>query len=847
MRQKLLLLFILIFLLVSACSSNDNRSLDSQEIESDFGTDGDEDGDDDNFLGNEDEGEEGDDDEEETDDKDGDDEDCRQDSFDRCIYGDGSGWINIEQNFGDYTPPRYEVLPAPKISNNVWYQVNGPFASVVTESRKTAGGFWVATDGDNLSYSQIYFVDEKNLRWNLKKDIRAPIKGLAVNPNNPDHVAFIVGQGWGEEPSIYLSVDRGSTWNNVTPQDVSSFNTIAFSKTNPVTLYAAAIIYPDPDEDDDGDEDDDRVPTFYLYTTENFGNSWSKSPALPRFEMKSTPLGGRERDIKIEFIEPSKTNNKILFLGVSYGLLYTEDGGYSWDLLDNGFNQQDITSIAISESNPNLIYLRVGNQTTKECEYVDELREEEWEDGEAQEKLIRDTILSECPNVIKSTDGGKSWKISGNENSTGDSAEGNIYINPYDENIVYNVWSRVVISSENKGDTWKQLFQTPDYPHIPDVGIHDLLVGNNVSELFIGGIGGFYQSTDSGKTWIPQNTGVSGTDVLDIEIAVDGSVFAATQNHGVWKSNDGGINWSYASFGIKSFYGMQLLTHPTNPDIAYYTTSAGIYKTTDGGKVWKTSETLCPEDEGGQSWGCHYHGLVIDPDNPDHLLIGGGGDEGTADGIGINKTLNGGLNWIESDEGFVKDIHVSKMAVDPSNYNIFYATSQGAVTNGIEKTSDGAGVFKSTDKGKTWKQINNGLETLETNVIVIDPNDGDILYLGTDDDGVYKSIDGGNSWKKLNLPNLPVSFGVGDIAIDPDNSNVVFVGTLDYFRLSVDPARGVVGEYGIFKTTDGGDTWVEFNNGLKYPGIFSLAIDKENRVLLAGTRRGGIYWLSLDY
>ena len=190
-------------------------------------------------------------------------------------------------------------------------------------------------------------------------------------------------------------------------------------------------------------------------------------------------------------------------MGVSYGLLYTEDGGYSWDLLDNGFNQQDITSIAISESNPNLIYLRVGNQTTEECEYVDELREEEWEDGEAQEKLIRDTILSECPNVIKSTDGGKSWKISGNENSTGDSAEGNIYINPYDENIVYNVWSRVVISSENKGDTWKQLFQTPDYPHIPDVGIHDLLVGNNVSELFIGGIGGFYQSTDSGKTWIP--------------------------------------------------------------------------------------------------------------------------------------------------------------------------------------------------------------------------------------------------------------------------------------------------------------------------------------------------------
>lgn len=96
------------------------------------------------------------------------------------------------------------------------------------------------------------------------------------------------------------------------------------------------------------------------------------------------------------------------------------------------------------------------------------------------------------------------------------------------------------------------------------------------------------------------------------------------------------------------------------------------------------------------------------------------------------------------------------------------------------------------------------------------------------------------------FPNVPNTFGVGDIVVDPKNSNNVYVGTLDYFRLAVDPGRGIIGEYGIFKTTNAGETWEEFNDGLIYPGIYSLVIDKDNRTLLAGTRRGGIFWIKLD-
>ena len=153
-------------------------------------------------------------------------------------------------------------------------------------------------------------------------------------------------------------------------------------------------------------------------------------------------------------------------------------------------------------------------------------------------------------------------------------------------------------------------------------------------------------------------------------------------------------------------------------------------------------------------------------------------------------------------------------------------------------------MFKSTDRGNNWTQINNGLDSLETNVLVVDPNDSETLYLGTDDDGVYKSTDGGESWKKLNVSSIPKSFGVGDIIVDPQNSNNIYIGTVDYFRLS--ESRGVLGDFGVYKSTDGGTTWEEFNSGLKHLGVFSLELSEENRILYAGTRAGGVYWISLD-
>ena len=415
-----------------------------------------------------------------------------------------------------------------------------------------------------------------------------------------------------------------------------------------------------------------------------------------------------------------------------------------------------------------------------------------------------------------------------------------MYINEYNDSEIYSVFSRETFVSKDAGLSSDEFLNTKEHPIIPDVGVEIITFGESESEVFMAGLQGVYRTYDNGQTWIETNTGFVGSEVVDIVTALDGTMYATTYNLGIFKSIDGGKNWGFASFGIKSWYGMQLATHPEDADTVFTTTSGGVYKSTNAGESWRVvgGSDLCDDEEAGGN--CHYHGIIIEKKAPFKVLVGSGGDQYSKEDVGLTGSEDNGESWRNSDDGFVRDVHVSKLIIDPNNNNVFYATTQGA-TEYTDKVGDGAGVFKSTDRGNNWTQINNGLNSLETNVLAVDPNDSDVLYLGTDDDGIYKSINGGENWEKL-IPSA--SFGVGDIVVDPQNSDNVYMGTVDYFRLS--ESRGVLGDFGVYKSTDGGTTWEEFNLGLNHLGVFSLELSEENRILYAGTRAGGVYWINLD-
>ena len=796
-NSKKLIVFILFVLILSGCSSDDSSGPTLVEISSD---------EEDMDYEEEDGDEEEDSDEEENDDMD----------------------------ITEFIPPELPDLPDPVLSSSKWNQVNGPFGGTITSIFKSSDGYWVTTtDNSGLSDSNLYLVDSKTFVWELKKTISGNMGGVVVNASNSNQIAFYTEATSNSDSGVFVSKDGGKTWDEA-KIDGSQYSAITIGSQNTSTLYVAGRHFPYGEDCEDEEDEDDCTPekNSAIFISNDFGTSWIKSSSIPKGVFKEIELEEgqelEEEDIdKVTVLYVSPSDDDQIFVGTSNLLLKSNNRGSSWESLSDTFHRSDIKGLAIHPNNPNIIYARIGLYTFSDCSDVDN------DDADYEE-----SVSKYCPGIYKSTDGGESWKLL--EEVTGDPSEGGVYINEYNDSEIYSVFGRETFVSKDGGISSDVFLDTKEHPIIPDVGVEIITFGESESEVFMAGLQGVYRTYDNGKTWIESNTGFVGSEVVDLVTSLDGTMYATTYNLGIFKSTDGGKNWVFASFGIKNWYGMQLATHPEDADTLFTTTNGGVYKSTNAGKSWELigGSDLCDDEDAGGN--CHYHGIVVEKEAPFKVLVGSGGDQYAKEGVGLTGSEDNGESWRNSDDGFVRDVHVSKLVIDPNNNNVFYATTQGE-TEYTDKVGDGAGVFKSTDRGNNWTQINNGLNSLETNVLAVDPNDSDVLYLGTDDDGIYKSINGGENWKKL-IPTA--SFGVGDIIVDPQNSNNVYMGTVDYFRLS--ESRGVLGDFGVYKSTDGGTTWEEFNSGLNHLGVFSLELSEENRILYAGTRAGGVYWINLD-
>ena len=796
-NSKKLIVFILFLLILSGCSSDDSSGPTLVEISSD-----EEDMDYEEEDGDEEEG--------------GDEEE------------------NDDMDITEFIPPELPDLPDPVLSSSKWNQVNGPFGGTITSIFKSSDGYWVTTtDNSGLSDSNLYLVDSKTFVWELKKTISGNMGGVVVNASNSNQIAFYTEATSNSDSGVFVSKDGGKTWDEA-KIDGSQYSAITIGSQNTSTLYVAGRHFPNGEDCEDEEDEDDCTPekNSAIFISNDFGTSWIKSSSIPKGVFKEIELEEgqelEEEDIdKVTVLYVSPSDDDRIFVGTSNLLLKSNNRGSSWESLSDTFHRSDIKGLAIHPNNPNIIYARIGLYTFSDCSDVDN------DDADYEE-----SVSKYCPGIYKSTDGGESWKLL--EEVTGDPSEGGVYINEYNDSEIYSVFGRETFVSKDGGISSDVFLDTKEHPIIPDVGVEIITFGESESEVFMAGLQGVYRTYDNGKTWIESNTGFVGSEVVDLVTSLDGTMYATTYNLGIFKSTDGGKNWVFASFGIKNWYGMQLATHPEDADTLFTTTNGGVYKSTNAGKSWELigGSDLCDDEDAGGN--CHYHGIVVEKEAPFKVLVGSGGDQYAKEGVGLTGSEDNGESWRNSDDGFVRDVHVSKLVIDPNNNNIFYATTQGE-TEYTDKVGDGAGVFKSTDRGNNWTQINNGLNSLETNVLAVDPNDSDVLYLGTDDDGIYKSINGGENWKKL-IPTA--SFGVGDIIVDPQNSNNVYMGTVDYFRLS--ESRGVLGDFGVYKSTDGGTTWEEFNSGLNHLGVFSLELSEENRILYAGTRAGGVYWINLD-
>jgi len=199
---------------------------------------------------------------------------------------------------------------------------------------------------------------------------------------------------------------------------------------------------------------------------------------------------------------------------------------------------------------------------------------------------------------------------------------------------------------------------------------------------------------------------------------------------------------------------------------------------------------------------------------------------------GLWFTYNNGTTWKPIFDN-QSSITIGDIAVDPKNIDVIWV---GTGENNSSRSSyAGTGVFKSTDGGKTWKNL--GLyDSHHIGRIIIDPENSDIVYIASighlytknEERGVYKTTDGGKSWEKILY--IDENTGVIDLVMDPEDNKTLYAAAWERSRKAWNFEEGGKGS-GIYKTTDAGKNWIKLTNGFPENdnvGRIGLAVSHTN-------------------
>ena len=252
---------------------------------------------------------------------------------------------------------------------------------------------------------------------------------------------------------------------------------------------------------------------------------------------------------------------------------------------------------------------------------------------------------------------------------------------------------------------------------------------------------------------------------------------------------------------------VEIALHPSKPNLLYVATNDYIFKTRDAGQTWTNVSKGMTHSR--------VISLAIDPLLPANVYAGTKGDA-------VFKSFNGGHQWISQRKGLegvtiTSVVHEIKF-VPGSSQHIFAATSMG--------------VFETENAGETWaKRMDGMIEVLMVVAIDVDPNQPQTLYAGTSG-GVYRSLDGAKNWTKVNNGLVPPNvlkasraLSVVKIKIDPHAPHTVYTATLK----------------GLFKTTNGGESWQRIGEALPDQFFSDLILDPRTPDVVYVASRAGIH------
>lgn len=531
----------------------------------------------------------------------------------------------------------------------------------------------------------------------------------------------------------------------------------------------------------------------------------------------------------------------------SGGVWKTTNHGVTYSPIFDGQGSYSIGCVSIAPSNEHVVWVGTGENNNQ--------RSVAYGDG-----------------VYKSTDGGRSWQKMGLENSE---HIGMIAIHPEDENTVYvaaygPLWSaggdRGLYKTTDGGKTWNRILEISENTGINEVHLDprnpNVIYATahqrrrHVWTYISGGPeSAIYKSIDGGESFEKLGGGLPSGDVgrigMDISPVNPDVLFACIEGHGFYRSTDRGASWSKRSgHETSGNYYVELFASPHDVDVVYSMDTYAQW-TQDGGKTF----TQVGED------GKHVdnHALWINPNNPDHFLMG-------CDG-GIYETWDNAAHWHFKDNLPVTQFYRVSIDYDEPFYNVYGGTQDNFSLGGPSRTINDKGIVNSD-----WFITNTGdgfetqVDPIESNIVyaqaqyghlvrydrnsgeaifiqpsvtpdepalrwnwdaplIISPHDNQTLYFAAN--RVFKSTDRGNSWtaisgdltQQIDRNALPVMGRVWSVDAIAKNKSTTIYGNI--VALSESPkVSGLVyagTDDGLIQVTDNdGANWTRYNT---FPGV----------------------------
>lgn len=643
------------------------------------------------------------------------------------------------------------------VSSGSWYPFSqvwgGPVGQIIIDPVNHRNLF--ATGGPGVLEST-----DQGGSW--KPILSLPAGALAAGPKGTKTLyAGSYGDG------VWRSADDGKTWQNAStglPAGTNFGTTWDYIEALAADPQDNGVVY---------------AVTFGhgVYKTSDGGTGWVA------INSGISNLIGVNGNISIVTVDPVAPQTLYLGYisnaGIGSGLVYrSTDGGTSWS--QTAYAGGPVEDLAIDPSHHTTLYVAGGSQGL----YVSTDSGAAWSSISLPAADAIDVAVDPFDSehlwvggfnhgLYVSTDGGAHWAQGPNE-AAGFIAD--ITADPAQSGVVYANSGSALMRSTDGGNSWMNLVGG-----IPAPGAQQMVVDGRV--MYVGTASGVvYKTTDQGIGWSALASGASYPEEISslAQDPNDSATLYAASAFGIFKTTDGGAQWTLLDNGIPTFFATAVAVDSHDSQLVY-AISSGFYKSTDGGASWQPVEIGSNISPNG------IISMAVDPSVSGVVYAGTGGTE-------LFKSIDAGATWSPLGSPTSQDgAGVADIAINPRNSRNIYLTS-----------SLGRAVYKSTDGGNTWSEISNGLPSgFAQASIQVDPRNPSILFAvqsylddGFLGHGAYVSYNGGAQWQPMDtglsavrskLPGIARPQVITAIGINPSTGQVYGVGSDSYIYTYSDP------------------------------------------------------------